>query len=273
MTEADSRPSVRPRFSLSSLLTLTTLIAIGTAVGLAYRKNRSMVQQRDTLLSLSSRLQVDSTDELALAEMPKVANDFQSWNVHVPTEQDHELRLGIGEVSENGIPPVVSSVPISAGPHRVTLYTGASPSEGFRYAVYVDGKQVIEESMGSNWMPSGWSSASSMSWPREPNLDPIPLQLSAQRYEPKRDFGKGSGHYFNGRSDNYVTKLGYRLWIDLSDRSYRPTSPFMGFADDTEYRGIGLRDGLRYRPSSQPPYEWKFTRPELNTEDPVLRIS
>ena len=115
MNEAEASRSVTPKFSISSLLILTALIAVGTAVGLAYRQNRSMVQQRDELKSLSSRLQVHDDDELASSEMPRVADDFYSWNVHVPSGPAYELRLGIGAVSRNGIPATVSRVQIPAG--------------------------------------------------------------------------------------------------------------------------------------------------------------
>lgn len=271
MNEAKSRRPISLRFSLLNLLTLTLLIALGTAVGLAYRTNQSMIQQRDDLLSLSSRVQIDSADELALAEMPRVADDFYSWNVHVPDGQAYELRLGTGAVSKNDVPPVVSSVPISAGRHRVTLYTGDSPNEEFRYVVYVDGQQAIDEKMGSGWMPDGWSSSSGLSWPEQLDLSPAPLQLIARSYKPKLDFGKRN--YFNGQSDEYVTRQGYRLWIDQPERTYPPASPFMGFGRFPTYQGIGLRDGLRYKATSRPPYEWTFTRPDLNTNDPVLRIA
>jgi len=254
-----------------SLLTLTALIAVGTAASLAYQKNRSMVQQRDELLSLSSRLQLDNKDELASSEMPRVADDFYSWNVHIPNGQVYELRLGMGAVSENGIPPTVGGVRIPAGRHRVTLHTGDSPSEEFRYVVYVNGEQALDKKMGSDWISGGWSSASSMSWPGQPSLSPAPLQLSAKSYKPKRDFGKRN--YFNGQSDDYVTRKGYRLWIDQLDRTYQPASPFMGFGQHAKYRGIGLRDGLRYKSSNRPPYEWTFTRPSLSSNDPVFRIA
>lgn len=271
MNKVDSRRSVIPKFSILNLMTFTALIAMGTAVGLAYQLNRSMVQQRDALQSLSSRLQVNNDAELASSELPRVADDFYSWNVHVPSGQDYEVRLGMGAVFENGIPPIASRVRIPAGRHRVTLHTADSPSEEFRYVVYVDGQQAIEKAMGSDWIPGGWSSSSGLSWPRDPTLTPAPLHLFARSYTPKRNFGKR--HYFNGQSDGYVTRKGYRLWIDQVDRTYQLASPFMGFANDAQYQGIGLRDGLRYKPNSRPPYEWTFTRPSLDTNDPVLRIS
>ncbi len=271
MNEAESRRSVKLRFSLWNLLTLTSLIAFGTAVGLAYRTNQSMVQQRDDLLSLSSRVQIANADELALSEIPSVANGFHSWNVHVPNGPAYELRLGMGAVSKNDIPPIVSSVPIPAGRHRVTLYSGDSLSEEFRYIVYVDGQQAIDEKMGSDWMPEGWSSSSGLSWPQQLDLSPAPLQLIARSYKPKLEFGKRQ--YFNGQSDEYVTRQGYRLWIDQPDRTYQPASPFMGFGRFPPYQGIGLRDGLRYKSTRGAPYEWTFTRPDLNTNDPVLRIA
>lgn len=67
--------------------------------------------------------------------------------------------------------------------------------------------------------------------------------------------------------------LSYRLWIDQPDRIWTPASPFIGFPGDPPYQGVGLRDGLRYKSSSRPPYHWTFTRPKLNTNDPVLRIA
>lgn len=271
MSELEPRRSAKRTFSLLNLLTLTALIALGTAVGLAYRKNRAMYQQRDELLSLSSQLQVASENELASAAMPTVADDFHSWQVHVPDGRDYELRLGIGAVSEKGIPPIVGSVRLPAGRHRVTLLTADSTAEEFRYVVYVDGKQAIEKPMGSDWIPGGWSSASGMNWPSGPKLSPAPLQLSSQSYQP--NVVLGNGHYFNGQSDSYVTRNGYRLWIDQPDRTWPPASPFMGFPEDPEYQGVGLRDGLRYKSSSSPPYDWTFTRPKLNTNDPVLRIA
>lgn len=69
-----------------------------------------------------------------------------------------------------------------------------------------------------------------------------------------------------------MTRLGYRLWIDSSNRAYPTASPFMGFPHDPYWVEIGLRDGLRYDLSSDSPYPWTFTRPKSETEDPVLRI-
>lgn len=270
MSEVEPRRAAGSRFSLGHLLTFTALMAVGIAVGLAYLKNRSLTKQLDELNSLSSRLIVTNEKELALAAMPSVADDFQSWQVHVPEGRDYELRLGIGAVSERDIPPIVGSVRIPAGQHRVTLYKGATTSEKFRYDVYVDGVAVIEKTMGSDWIPGGWSSASSVSWPRGPSLSSAPLQLTAQGYEPKTEFG--SGNYFNRQSDNYVTRLGFRLWIDQADLTYEAGSPFIGFPEDPQvYAGIGLRDGLRYRMTSSP-YEWTFIRPKFATTDSAFRI-
>jgi hypothetical protein len=270
MSEVPSRRSPGLKFSLIHLLILTALIAIGIAVGLAYRKNQTLTTQRDTLLALSSRLQIDNEDELAMAAMPAVANDFNSWQVHVPAGRVYELRLGMGEVSQNGIPPLVASVPISAGQHRVTLFTGDSPSEEFRYLIYVDGEQVMEHAMGSDWMPNGWSSASGIDWPREAKGAQTPMQLAGQSYDPK--ITSETGDYFNGQSDRYVTRSGYRLWIDQHDSTYQPASPFMGFTEDPQYQGVGLRDGLRYTQSFGLRHQWTIARPKLATVEPMLRM-
>ena len=269
MSEVKSREAGAAKFSLGDLLIFTALIAFGVAVGLAYQRNRSLTRQRAQLLAISSRLQIKTAPELASTAMPNIANNFHSWHVHVPEDQEYELRLGIGEVSEKGIPPVVGSARIAAGQHRVTLHVRDTPEAKFHYVVYIDGIQVIEKMMGSDWFPQGWSSAQGLNDPHRPYLPPAPLQLYGQSYDPKRDFGPG--RYFNGQWDDYVTRRGYRLWIDHLDQTYQPASPFIGFADDSKYHGVGLRDGIRYQGSS-PNYEWTFTRPQLATSEPILRI-
>ncbi|EMB15944.1 hypothetical protein [Rhodopirellula europaea] len=270
MNSGNSPRSARLKFSLRHLIILTTLIAVGIAVVMVHRKNRLLHQQREQLLSLSSRLIVDNEDELTLAAMPRVADDFLSWRVHVPENDDYELRLGAGDISEQGVPPIVDKVRILAGQHRVTLQSGDSPDEEFQYVVYVDGEQVISVKMGQDWIPGGWSSSHGMGWPRQSASSSSPLQLAARSYRAKPDFGKRN--YFNGNSDNYVTRLGYRLWIDSADQTYQPPSPLMVPPFDPLHQGIGLRDGLRYTMSNRPPYHWTFTRPSLATNDPMLRI-
>ncbi len=106
-----------------------------------------------------------NTKELALAKTPRIAARFQTWQVYVPEGQEFDLRLGIGNASDKDIPPTVGSVRIPPGQHRVTLYSGDSIIEKFQYLVYLDGLKVIEKTMGSDWMPDGWSSASGIAWP------------------------------------------------------------------------------------------------------------
>ncbi len=50
MNEADSRRPIGANVSLRQLLIVNALIAIVIATGLAYRKNRSLIQQREELL-------------------------------------------------------------------------------------------------------------------------------------------------------------------------------------------------------------------------------
>ncbi len=152
---SENKPPLTPRlkFSLLHLLALTALIAISTAIMVASHKHRDLVQYRDDLRSLSSRLHDVGTNKLYAAEMTRVADSFHSWHVSVPQGQEFELRLGIGEVSQSVLPPVVGTVPIPAGQHRVTLYAADSSDEKFQYVVYLDGQPVIDKTMGSDWIP------------------------------------------------------------------------------------------------------------------------
>ncbi len=270
MSEGEPRRATRSKFSILHLLTFTALIAVAIALALSIRKNRELIQQQAALRTLSTRLQIDSEDELASSAMPNIASRFQSWQVYVPESQAYELKLGLGAMSYASIPPVLAKVQVPAGKHRVTLFSGDSPSSEFRYVVYLDGEQVIEEVMGSDWIAGGWSSSRGVSWPSETHLIPAPHQLAAQTYEPTRDVGRGN--YFNEQSDSYVTRLGYRLWIDRRDRTYPPASPFVGFASHTQSLGVGLGDGIRLKLASSSPYLWHFTRPQFGTIDPVLQM-
>jgi hypothetical protein len=269
MSDVKSPRTSGSKFSLRQLLTFTALIALGIAVGSAYQKNQWLTQQRDLLLSLSSRLQVSNADGLASEEQPELVDDFQSWQVHVPEGREYELRLGIGDLTADGIPPIVGSVHLPSGQHRVTLHTGESVSENFRYTVYVDGVSVIEKSMGSDWMPNGWFSSSFLDWPARLQFQPNALQLAGKIYEP--NFVFGPGQTFSGQSDSYSTHSGYRLWIDQANRTYEPPSPFIGFPSDPQHLGFGLRDGIRYNQSARLNH-WTFFQPKLATMHPSLRI-
>ncbi len=269
MSDSTTHRAERSKLSLRHLLYLTAWIAIGVAVGMAYRQNRYLRQKRIELLALSKGLQVSNEDELISAPMPDITSGFYSWRVHIPDSRDYELRLGIGEVSEKGIPPIVGRVRLSSGQHRVTLHKQDSVREEFRYVVYVDGVQAIEKVMGNNWLPNGWSSSRGVSWPGDPKTSMGPLQLSSQGYQPELSFGDQG--YFNGQYDNQLTRPGYRLWIDQPDQEYPPASPFLGFPGDPQYLGIGLRDGFRFRTSALS-YVWAFTRSSFATTAPVLQV-
>lgn len=273
MNEVQPTRSARSRFTLLQLLTLTALVALGIAVSLSLKTNRSLTQQRDELSVLSGRLIVSDEAELAYATMPRIAYDFTSWQVHIPTGPAYELRFGIGEVSQRAIPPIVGKVSMPAGQHRVTLYSGNSVEEEFTYVVYVDGQPMIEKKMGKEWLPHGWSSARGVGWPARPQLMRPPLQLVGQSFEPRYDFG--NRYYFVSRNDDEVTCSGYRLWIDQADRTYTSASPFVGFPGDSPISGIGLRDGIRYGAPftlTSNASDLQFTKPMLATGEHVLSV-
>ncbi|MGB7329656.1 MAG: hypothetical protein WBD31_32580 [Rubripirellula sp.] len=271
MSETNERISRKLKFSLSHLLTLTAMAALSISVAIAYRTNETLNQSREELLSLSSLLRVNDEDELTHVSLPRFANGFETWDVHVPAGLELELRFGIGEVSKFGIPAEFDRVALPGGRHRITLHAVTLGDDKNRFVVYLDGKEVIDKSLGPDWMSSGWSSSRGMSWPLGLTAnEQTPRQLAAQRYTPRADVGKN--RYFNGSDDVFVTGPGYRLWIDQPDRTYQPASPFIGFQSSDLYHGIGLRDGLRYKRETTSPCELTFVRPKSRGRDPVLRI-
>ena len=60
----------------------------------AYRNHETLNQTRAALLSLSSRLDVIDEDELAYVALPGVANDFETWEVHVLPRTGVRVAIG-----------------------------------------------------------------------------------------------------------------------------------------------------------------------------------
>lgn len=257
-------------FSLKNLLILTALIAVALAIGLAYKNHLYLMQKRQSLWEASGRLKVSNLDELAVAKQPKITPDADTWLIYVPEGRSYQLNLGIGEFPSDSIPHSYESVSIPSGQHRVTFVRADSAIEDFRYTVYVDGVQVIEKSMGSQWMPNNWSFSSGLSWPNRLTLSPAPLELTSQAYADNYDFGHQ--YSFNKGVDHLVTQKGFRLWVDIAGRTYTPESPFVGFTANQSYYGIGIRDGFRFLDSRQSQYLWTFTRPASGTDKPILHL-
>ena len=265
------RSPVRFKFSLLQILALTAIIAVGVAVSVAYQKNMSLTQQRERLLELSTRLTVDDPTKICHAEQLAFADDYKTWEVYVPPGRDYELRFGIGEISQAGIPEILYYIPLSSGNHRVTLHAADRLADEYRFVVFVDGKVAMERAMGSDWMPDGWRQASGVSFPYLPlSVQPRPVQLVGRIYIPKITYGNQSLN--NVQSDDWVTSPGYRLWIDEKDRTYPPPGPFLGSGSYVWQNGIGLRDGLRYLQKSNT-YHWPIIRPASLTREPVLNIN
>ena len=259
-------------FSLQNLLILTVLIAVVMAIGIANQRNSSLKHRQEILELLSSdsgRLNVSDINELAAAEQIKFVPNIHTWLVHVPEGREHKICFGIGDVFSQSIPLPFDSVPIPSGKHRVTLVRRDSVRDEFHYTVYVDGVQVIETAMGSQWMPNHWYSTNDLVWPRGHSLAPTPLNLLSQTYNPQSDFEPQ--FYTSYQIENYVTQKGFRLWIDLAERTYTTNSPFIGFVADESYHGIGLRDGLRYLERSLS-HAWAFNLPASGTWESILQI-
>lgn len=254
------------------MLALTAIIAVWLAAMLAFRANARLTQKRTDLLALSSRLHVVDRARLESVAYPPVAKDVRTWEVHVPDGKSFELRFGVATVSQAGMPEPYERIPIGPGRHRITLRTADHPDDEYRFTVFVDGQSVIDETMGRQWMPDGWAQASGLNPPADMPGEAAPmLHLAGESYTPRTNYE--SNTYFNGQSDDWVSHPGYRLWIDQAEQTYPPASPFIGFANQPTYQGIGLRDGLRYRAARSKQYEWTFPRPASQASQPVLTIA
>ena len=243
-------PPRRFRFSLRYLIVLTAIVAAWAAAFVARQENFKLRPQMDRIRNLSGRLDVVDSSELVCVSLPKIADEFEWWDVYVPAGKPQEVRLHCGYVSVAGLPQQFDSEPLSTGRHQVVFRALDNAEESFRYEVYVDGRSVIEKQMGSDWLPKGWERSSEFS-PREKE-EVAGKFLMGCRYLPEVGFMSkrrvDRDEYFQGQLDRWSTELGYELWIDEVGRSPKPIDPFLRCL---LYTSPSPRDGLLSRmPSS-----------------------
>ncbi len=243
---------------------LTAIVAAWTSAVVSRQKLSPLEAQRDTLARMTTRL--ESGD--LIKPLPQVASDFNSYNVYIPEGKPRELRFFCGGVSQAGLPPEFESAPLSSGIHQIVFREQDGRNEGYRFRAYVDGELVLDKSMGQDWMPLGWTQASSLNM-RE--TSPSCLPLIGKQYLPLVIYEKYN--YFNGSQDQWATWLGYQLWIDDVGRTPEPINDFVGLFDRSYEQSIGLRNGPRIsNPSWTPSIGLEFNHPAARCYASFLTI-
>lgn len=269
----------RLRFSLGQLFAITAVVAISIALWIATRKQADLQAKHQSLQPLSNELEVENPDRLQEKTLPKIAWEFDSWLIHVPKNQKHEIYFAAGICNADCFPEEIQSISLSSGQHRITLHSINDDEGEYRFDVYVDGQLTISQSMDESWMPHGSSGNRGITL--TPDLrgrktaatnKQMPLQLVGKIYTPKLQFN-AKGDYNQSLNDDSISSPGYRLWVDVADAVYLPSSPLVGFPENGKIRSIiGWRDGLRLSVRGQQSDDLHFTFPAARSEGTLLKI-
>ncbi len=166
----------RWQLSLSTMLLLVTLFAVGAAF-VKTRHDRIRVQQLlGTMRSMTRELAVDDPTQIAIVRrLPTLSNEL-IFDVHIPARmvptQIHRLCLAVEEIVDVGPPDVVfprptESVGLQPGTHSIELCHFAADKNDVnsehRFEVLVDGEVALNVKRPADWQVSnGWSSNGSI---------------------------------------------------------------------------------------------------------------
>ena len=130
MTELSSppdgpSPAARPikgrwQVGLRTLFLLIFAVAAWLGVVRNREKTRDMESRLDTLRLLARELEVDDPGQIAVVEKVAQWMDEDRWEVYLPPGS-YRICMATRQVGDSGFPPVMKSVAILPGRHRLAL--------------------------------------------------------------------------------------------------------------------------------------------------------
>ena len=94
-----------PKFSLTSLLLLITVIALGCIHIMNHRQTRDMREELEELRDIAGRLKISEPTRAHAIPIPTNASLTWSWQVYIPppsNKRRHRLVLDKGEIQQDG---------------------------------------------------------------------------------------------------------------------------------------------------------------------------
>jgi len=198
----------RPQFSLSTLLLLMAVVAIGIAYRNVRQETEVIRAQIPGLLAVACELEIDDPKRFAVVSRLPQWHDEAIWDVYLPEGRSLELCLAMDKVSsDNSFPEPL---------HRVSIDSGVRKIE-FKYArqeklsiarLLVDDAVVIEESRPKDWEPRSGSSGGGQSFQSQQHDPDEPLVLR-RRFMTRNASG--------GSSTPKSPSQGVLIWIESRD--------------------------------------------------------
>jgi hypothetical protein len=121
---ADAAPRHDPKrwqIRLQTLLLVTAAIAVWMMAFLNDRENRVLRARIDATSPVAHELIIDDPGQIAVVKLDEWWNFEHEWDISLPDGR-YRLCLATRGIAFQGLAPVASSKPISAGRHRVRLH-------------------------------------------------------------------------------------------------------------------------------------------------------
>jgi hypothetical protein len=177
----------RWQFGSRTLFLLIAAIAVWTTCFINHRVNSSLEARIERMIPLAHELDVDDPKRIAVVQREQHWFDENRWDIYLP-EGAYRLCLATRGINEEGLVPVVSRFPITAGRHHLALERQLESNVWHVKAVW-DGTTAVAIDEPKNWNPEQ-GSVGGGSFSQSEQLPPDePAIISRLRFFRRSDAG------------------------------------------------------------------------------------
>ncbi len=213
----------RWQLSLSTMLLLVTLFAVGAGFVKARHDRNELQRLLATLRPMTRELSVDNPTQIAVVRrVPTLSNEL-IFDAYIPKPlvptQVHRLCLVLEEIVDSGpfdvlFPQPTGSFDLQPGIHSIELRSTEADKNDVnsehRFVVLVDGETVIKAKRPAVWQASnGWTSYGTISQSQAFDAKEAVQLLRRRNNEPNKNFSLSA--------PAKKPTNGVLLWIDSGD--------------------------------------------------------
>jgi hypothetical protein len=145
------RRSSRRQLGVQRLILLVAAIAVWMAAYVNRQRNTLLDDRIKVMVPLAHELIVDDPSKLAVVKLEQTLSDDNRWDLYLPSGA-YRLCLATRKVGEDGLAPLIKSVPIRSGNHRLALTQELTKTSG-RVTV-MEGKAMLLDMLETaEWYP------------------------------------------------------------------------------------------------------------------------
>ncbi len=196
----------RGRFQLGlrALFWLVAALAVWMTVEINRRENARLAAKVAALGVMARDLVVDDPGQYALVNLHDLWHDQTRWDAYLPPGR-YRVSLATRGIEWEGFAAPARSAEIDGGKHRLILEQ-ADRTNGRRFVVKVDGRDLFKSEEAEDWESNGWVSHG----PGPRSLQkPVtrPLELIRRQYIAPEDRNAGA-------KPSQGPRNGLLLWIE-----------------------------------------------------------